>query len=72
MMSVHFTDQPVIDFESSANGNLNTFKEFFHGMLDHGIYLAPSAFETWFITDALSYKDLDDTIAAVNSIAKKL
>jgi len=72
MMSVHFTEQPVIDFESSATGNLNTFKEFFHGMLDHGIYLAPSAFETWFITDALSYKDLDDTIAAVSSIAKKL
>jgi glutamate-1-semialdehyde 2,1-aminomutase len=72
MMSVHFTDQPVIDFESAATGNTNTFKEFFHGMLDHGIYLAPSAFETWFITEALSYKDLDETIAAVNSIAKKL
>lgn len=72
MMSVHFTEQPVIDFESAATGNTNTFKEFFHGMLDHGIYLAPSAFETWFITEALSYKDLDDTIAAVNSIAKKM
>jgi len=72
MMSVHFTDQPVIDFESAATGNTNTFKEFFQGMLDQGIYLAPSAFETWFITEALSYKDLDDTIAAVNSIAKKL
>jgi len=72
MMSVHFTDRPVIDFESAATGNTNTFKEFFHGMLDHGIYIAPSAFETWFITEALSYKDLDDTIAAVNSIAKQL
>jgi glutamate-1-semialdehyde 2,1-aminomutase len=72
MMSVHFTDQPVIDFEAAATGNTNTFKEFFHGMLDHGIYLAPSAFETWFITEALSYKDLDDTIAVVDSIAKKL
>ena len=72
MMSVHFTDQPVIDFESAATGSTKTFKTFFQGMLDHGIYLAPSAFETWFITEALSYKDLDDTIAAVNSIAKKL
>lgn len=72
MMSVHFTDQPVIDFESAATGSTETFKTFFQGMLDHGIYLAPSAFETWFITEALSYKDLDDTIAAVNSIAKKL
>ncbi|MCJ7757555.1 MAG: glutamate-1-semialdehyde 2,1-aminomutase [Gillisia sp.] len=72
MMSVHFTDQPVIDFESAATGNTNTFKEFFNGMLDNGIYLAPSAFETWFITEALSYKDLDDTIAVVNKIAKKM
>jgi glutamate-1-semialdehyde 2,1-aminomutase len=72
MMSVHFTDKPVIDFESAASGSTEIFKTFFQGMLDQGIYLAPSAFETWFITEALSYKDLDDTIAAVNKIAKKL
>ena len=72
MMSVHFTDEPVTDFESAAHGNTNTFKEFFHGMLDNGIYIAPSAFETWFITEALSYKDLDDTIDVVNRIAEKL
>ena len=41
-------------------------------MLDSGVYIAPSAFETWFITDALSYKDLDFTIAAVNTVAKTL
>jgi len=72
MISVHFAPNTVIDFETSAKGNNNTFKKFFHGMLDNGIYIAPSAFETWFITDALTYEDLDKTIAVVNKIAPSL
>jgi len=72
MISVHFAPDTVIDFESSAKGNNDTFKKFFHGMLENGIYIAPSAFETWFITDALSYKDLDETIAVVEKIAPTL
>ena len=72
MISVHFAKDAVVDFETSAKGNNDTFKTFFHGMLNEGIYIAPSAFETWFITDALSYKDLDDTIAAVNKVVKTL
>ncbi len=72
MISVHFAKDEVIDFETSAKGNNETFKKFFHGLLNEGIYIAPSAFETWFITDALSYQDLDDTIAAVATVAKTL
>lgn len=72
MISVHFSKDPVIDFKSAAQGNNERFKKFFHGMLDHGIYIAPSAFETWFITEALSYEDLDATIAAVSSVAKNM
>ena len=70
MISVHFSEQPVKDFESAAHGNNHLFKEFFRGMLDNGIYIAPSAFETWFITEALSYEDLDRTIAVVEKITK--
>jgi glutamate-1-semialdehyde 2,1-aminomutase len=72
MISIHFSEDEVVDFESSAKGNNETFKTFFHGMLSEGIYIAPSAFETWFITDALSYKDLDETIAAVEKFAENL
>ncbi|MEN8885802.1 MAG: glutamate-1-semialdehyde 2,1-aminomutase [Winogradskyella sp.] len=72
MISVHFAKDTVVDFESAAKGNNETFKKFFHGMLNHGIYIAPSAFETWFITDALTYQDLNETIAAVEIIAKDL
>ena len=70
MISVHFAKEKVIDFETSSNGNNDTFKKFFHGMLEQGIYIAPSAFETWFITDALTYQDLDDTILAVKEATK--
>jgi glutamate-1-semialdehyde 2,1-aminomutase len=72
MISVHFAEDEVVDFESAAKGNNARFKAFFHGMLDEGIYIAPSAFETWFISDALSYDDLDATINAVDKVAKSL
>ncbi len=68
MLSVHFTDEPVVDFETSAKGNNEFFKKYFHGMLAQGIYLPPSAFESYFLNDALSYEDLDDTIAALENI----
>lgn len=72
MISVHFSPDDVINFSTAATGDNDTFKKFFHGMLNNGIYIAPSAFETWFITDALSYDDLDTTIAVVNKIAPEL
>ena len=72
MISVHFSETPVIDFETAAIANNDTFKKFFHGMLDRGIYLPPSAFESWFLSDALTYEDLDETIVAVGEVAKIL
>jgi glutamate-1-semialdehyde 2,1-aminomutase len=72
MISVHFSKDTVVDFETAAYGNNETFKKFFHGLLNEGVYIAPSAFETWFITDALTYEDLDFTINAVNNVAKTL
>ncbi|TBV25014.1 glutamate-1-semialdehyde-2,1-aminomutase [Meridianimaribacter sp. CL38] len=72
MISVHFCEDEVYDFETSAKGNNASFKAFFHGMLNEGVYIAPSAFETWFLCDALSYEDLDKTIQAVSRVAKTL
>jgi len=72
MISVHFDANPVVDFQTAKNGDNDTFKKFFHGMLNEGVYIAPSAYETWFITDALTYEDLDFTIEAVNKVAKTL
>ncbi len=72
MISVHFTAEPVVNFESAAKGNNETFKKYFHGMLDQGIYLPPSAFESYFLNDALSYEDIDKTIEALQAIAPDL
>jgi glutamate-1-semialdehyde 2,1-aminomutase len=70
MISIHFAAEPVVDFQSAAKGDNETFKKFFHGLLNEGIYIAPSAYESWFITDALSYDDLDYTIQAVDKVSK--
>jgi glutamate-1-semialdehyde 2,1-aminomutase len=72
MISVHFTENPVIDFNSSAKGNNEIFRKYFHGMLQEGIYLPPSAFESYFLNDAISYEDLDYTIEALKKIASGL
>lgn len=72
MISVHFNETPVIDFETAKGGDNETFKKFFHGLLNKGIYIAPSAYETWFITDALTYPDLDYTIEAIEKVAEQL
>ncbi len=67
MISVHFTEDPVVDFASSARSNQDRFRSFFHHMLQSGVYLPPSAFESWFLNNALSAADIDKTIAAVES-----
>lgn len=64
MISIHFSDQPVTDFASAASANNELFKKFFHAMLKRGIYLPPSAFESWFLNNALTKEDLDKTIQA--------
>ena len=69
MISVHFCENEVTDFESASKGNNDTFKKFFHHMLERGIYLPPSAFETWFLSAALSDEDLQQTIGACAGFA---
>lgn len=68
MVSVFFDERAVVDFDTASSGDNETFKKFFHGLLNEGVYIAPSAYETWFITDALTYEDLDFTIEAVRRV----
>lgn len=62
MISVHFCDHAVVDFASSASADIAMFNRFFHHMLQAGVYLPPAAFETWFVSNALSYENIDTTI----------
>ena len=68
MISLHFTNKPVVDFESSADGNTERFNKYFHGMLNNGIYLPPSSFESYFLNDALTNEDIDKTINSLRKV----
>jgi glutamate-1-semialdehyde 2,1-aminomutase len=72
MISVHFSNHPVRDFSSASGANNGLFKLFFHGMLRRGIYLPPSAFESWFLNNALTTADLDATIKAAGESLEEL
>jgi glutamate-1-semialdehyde 2,1-aminomutase len=64
MISIFFTHQAVNNFADASSSKIAMFNKFFHAMLNEGIYLPPSAFESWFLSNALSYDDLNDTISA--------
>ena len=64
MMSLHFCDHDVMDFDTASCANLPLFNKFFHHLLENGIYLPPSGYESWFLSNALSQNDLNATIEA--------
>lgn len=72
MISLHFSSHPVTDFTTAAAANNDLFKKFFHAMLNRGIYLPPSAFESWFLNNALTKADLDATILATVESLKEI
>lgn len=69
MISVHFTSEDVMDFASSARSDQAMFRSLFHHMLKEGVYLPPSAFESWFLNNALSMADIDKTIDAITKFS---
>jgi glutamate-1-semialdehyde 2,1-aminomutase len=72
MISVHFSDHPVTDFTTAASANNARFSKFFHAMLERGIYLPPSAFESWFLNNALTFANLDETIKATKESLEEI
>ena len=64
MLSLHFSECPVRDFTSAASADQELFRKFFHAMLQRGIYLPPSPYESWFLNDALRREDIDKTLDA--------
>ena len=72
MISVHFCEGNVIDFEDAKKGDNDRFRKFFHGLLEAGIYLPPSAYETWFLSIALSQKDLEETVAKADKVIENI
>jgi glutamate-1-semialdehyde 2,1-aminomutase len=72
MYSLFFTDQKVIDFTSAKTSDIHKFASYFQSMLHQGIYLAPSQFESLFISKAITEKIADKIIEANHHSLKLL
>ncbi len=68
MISVHFGEHKVTDFETASKCDISFFSQFFHHMLSNGIYLPPSAYESWFLNNALSMNDIEKTVAVLRKL----
>ncbi|MDW3649592.1 MAG: glutamate-1-semialdehyde 2,1-aminomutase [Bacteroidia bacterium] len=62
MISLHFNEEAVTDLDTSAAGDHDRFRKLFHDMLEAGIYLPPSPYESWFLSAALTNEDIEKTI----------
>ncbi|GGO88533.1 glutamate-1-semialdehyde 2,1-aminomutase [Marinobacterium nitratireducens] len=73
MFGLFFTDQPqVTSFGQATACDAERFGRFFHGMLEEGVYLAPSAFEAGFVSAAHSQQDIEATLAAADRVFSRL
>ncbi len=73
MFGLFFTkESKVTNFSQVSNCNVERFKKFYHGMLNEGIYMAPSAYETGFVSSAHSDEDIQNTINAATKVFKNL
>ncbi len=66
MISLHFAGHDITDFDSASKADIAKFNQLFHFMLNNGVYLPPSAYESWFLNNALTYADLANTIALLD------
>lgn len=72
MLGLFFTDRPVKNFEDAKTCDLEMFSEYYKGMRAQGIYLAPSQFEAFFISSAHTDAQIEQTIAAAETVMKGL
>jgi glutamate-1-semialdehyde 2,1-aminomutase len=72
MHCTFFTDGPVHDLENAMKSDTALYGRFFHAMLDRGIYLAPSQFETAFMSTAHTTREIERTIAAADESLREI
>jgi glutamate-1-semialdehyde 2,1-aminomutase len=67
MFTFFFTEHPVTNWDSARKADTDRFRRFFHHMLEHGVYLAPSQFEAGFVSAAHSEADIRQTVEAARA-----
>jgi glutamate-1-semialdehyde 2,1-aminomutase len=68
MFCGYFTEQPVWNLADAMRSDRARFARFFHGMLDRGVYLAPSQFEAGFISTAHTSADIETTVRTAEAV----
>ena len=66
MFTLFFSDKPVLNFDDASACDMEAFKKFFHYNLSHGIYYAPSQYESNFMSAQHSAKDIEHTLAVAD------
>jgi glutamate-1-semialdehyde 2,1-aminomutase len=64
MFSMFFTDQKIVDFETVKSCDTDFFKRYFNGLLEEGVYIAPSQFEAGFMSAVHTDEEINLTIKA--------
>ena len=72
MFCTFFTDQPVRDYRTALTASVEKYRQFFQGMVQRGVYLPPSQFETCFISLAHTDEDIAQTLSAASETLKTL
>lgn len=72
MLGIFFCEDEVTDFASCSKTDAELFGRFFHGMLKRGVYLPPSAFESLFLSNAITQEQLDHTVNAADETAEEI
>ena len=72
MFCLFFTDREIVNVDDVMKQDLELFKKFFWGCLDKGIYIAPSPYETGFLSLAHTEADLDDTLSVFDAVLAKI
>jgi glutamate-1-semialdehyde 2,1-aminomutase len=72
MFCGYFTDHPVANLADAMRSDRERFKKYFHGMLNEGVYLAPSQFEAGFISTAHTAEDIEKTVRAAAKVLRQL
>lgn len=72
MFGFFFGNGPIRSHEEACQADMEKFNKFFHGMLDRGVYLAPSGFEAGFVSLAHNSEDIDATVNAANEVLTEI
>jgi len=72
MLTLFFTQNEIRNYDDSKSSDLNRFSKLFQALLEQGVFIPPSQFESWFVSAAHTLKDMDQTIDSLATAFQKV